>query len=85
MTCEDQSHLECGATDSATARVRAAIAKGSPPQRRDLEHALREAFGLSARKAKRFVATGARALGSEDDGLSELTERLAALERSLKV
>jgi hypothetical protein len=65
--------------ESAAERVRAAIAKGASPSRRDLEHALRESLGLSARQAKRFSAVGARAFG-EESASDELISRLAALE-----
>lgn len=71
---------------TATERVRSAIAAGNAPGRKDIERALRESFGLSARAAKKFAAQGCRALGSaEDEGLEELMERLKALERLVKV
>jgi hypothetical protein len=71
---------------TATERVRAAIASGAPPDRKSIEHALRETFGISARQAKRFAAEGAKALGaSETPDVSDVADRLAALERAMRV
>ena len=68
----------------AAERVRAAITGGIPPARKDVEHALRECFGLSARQARRFAAEGAKALGADDSlNLSEFADRLARLEKSM--
>lgn len=67
-------------------RVRAAIADGKPVDRRSIEHALRDAFGMSARQAKRFAAQGAKALGVEEGiHLEDLAERLSTLERSMRL
>ena len=72
-------------TEDAVSRVRAAIAEKRAPIRKDLEHALREAFGLSSRQAKGFVSRGADAIGSEPGDVGEITERLQELERRLKL
>lgn len=70
---------------TATDRVRAALATRQSPARKDVEHALRETFGVSARIAKRFASEGYKALGVDDAGvdLSHLVERLRALESSI--
>lgn len=70
----------------AVARVRAAVTAGRPPDRKSIEHALREAFGMSARQAKRFTAQGIKALGEADDqNIDEFVDRLQVIERALKL
>ena len=66
--------------------MKAALQAGQPPTRRDVERALRETFGLSARLAKRFAAQGAKALNAGDDGadMVEIIERLKALEEKVR-
>lgn len=68
----------------AADKVREAIAAKRPPDRKALEHALRECFGMTARQAKRFASQGTRALGVDDEA-EEMEERLAALEKALRI
>lgn len=68
----------------AVAKVREAIEAKRAPDRKTLEHALREALGLTARQAKRFASEGARALGVDHEA-EEMEERLAALEKMLRM
>ena len=72
---------------TATERVRAALAAGRAVSRKDFEHHLREALGLSARRARRVAAEGARALGAADDDTdtAQLAARLSRLEQSLRL
>jgi hypothetical protein len=68
--------------DEATAAVRAAIAAGHAPKRRDIEHAVRAVFGLSARQARRFAAEGVKAFGAGEEAadMRDLVDRIKALE-----
>jgi HK97 family phage prohead protease len=59
------------------------------PTRRDLEHAARDALGLSSREAKRLAAGGWSALTAndsdpDDDEMAALAARLAAVTHSLR-
>jgi BMFP domain-containing protein YqiC len=74
------------ATEDAVTRVRAALAANVPPARKDVERALRDCLGLSARQAKRFAAQGAKALGASDgdDEASNLLQRVKALESVMR-
>lgn len=68
--------------ESATDRVRAALAAGQAPARKDVEHSLREMWGARTRQARRFAAEGIK--GLQDDGAVELLERLERLEKILR-
>jgi hypothetical protein len=59
----------------AAARVKAALATGAVPARKDVEHALRE-LGFSVRQAKRFCSGGLAALGelSQQETIELLAE-----------
>lgn len=72
--------------ESPVQQVRAAIAEGRPPARKLFERALREAFGMSARAAKKVAANGIRA-GATDEAadVADLADRLRALEKSIRV
>lgn len=72
-------------SESATDRVRACLAAGQAPTRKDIEHSMREAWGLSARKARALAAALTPVLGAVDDGADELRERLERLERALRM
>lgn len=63
---------------SPAERVRAAVAAGQAPGKRDLEHALRD-IGLSARQAKKLLARGYRGIASDDSD-----ELLEAIEHNVR-
>lgn len=92
MACDGRAEVVCmsdAITETATERVRQAIAAGRAPGRKDVEHALREVFGLSARVAKRFAAEGSKALSAVDevtdtDDLRAQVSRLTELVNSLR-
>lgn len=66
------------AAPSAADRVRAAIADGRPPDKRDLERALR-AIGLSKSQARKLLSRGYRAIAEDDTD-----EILEAIEQNVK-
>lgn len=74
-------------TETASDRVRQALQAGTAPARRDIERALRDVLGLSARQARRFAAEGCKSLvagGDVSDANEEILERLRALESSMR-
>lgn len=70
--------------EDAASRVRAALAAKLPPARKDVERALRDSLGLTARQAKRFASQGAKAIGSADDSMDEVLQRVRQLEARLR-
>jgi len=70
------------ANDSARISVVKAINEGEIPDIRELENAVRDAFGFSAREAKRLLADGYKGLAERRDVDEEsLTELAASIKR----
>jgi len=70
---------------TATDRVRNALSARQAPTRKDVEHSFRDAWGVSARRAKALASTLAPVLGAVDDGTDELVERMKRLEKLIGV
>lgn len=69
---------------TATESVRAALAAGTTPSKRELEHALRDCLGLSARQARKLLAKGYAGIASEAAAAdAELFDALQAVESRL--
>lgn len=71
-------------SETATDRVRAALAAGQAPARKDWSHYLRESLGMSKSRSERYAACFARA-GLVEDVAPADAETIAAAERLLKL